>query len=789
MENEILLNIRSGRDTSVFGNKGLGLHWLARHNFNIPETLVLTYAGTKILNQHPDRFRAEIAGLIAQRTESGKTYAVRSSANLEDGAHLSFAGQFTTKTNVQGMESILASIQEVMSSVHSPALQSYFRKLGGSDKDLEMAVLIQEMVTPELSGVAFSKNPTTGLDEVVIEAVQGLGETLMQEGVTPDRWIFRWGQFTTRPEEKNKFDDIVREIAVETRRIARLHRSPVDLEWVYDGQKIYWLQIRPITMLTSVPLYSNRIAREVLPGIIKPLISSVNIPLVNTAWIRLFDQLLGPTHLKPEELTRIFFYRAYFNMGSVGTIFEKLGFPRESLEMLLGFQVKSERPRLSWRTLRHLPRMLRFAIRAWNYDRGVAAELRAFEETAQEMQQESLEGLSEIELVKKIESLFKFNVLVAYENIVIPLLMNLFNALLNSQLQRQGIDYVIFDVTAGMEDIGKYDPNVHLNALKETFEHYQPALQEEIRSRSYQQLLEDPRFAEFSEKIDLFIQLFGHLSESGNDFSRKPWRENPDTVVHMAINHNPSDRDGKKITWESLRISRIARWLMKPIYTRARRFRFRREQISSIYTLSYGWFRVIYSSLAARFVEKGAIQSTEEIFYLTSQEVQALATGTGDTADFRARIEKRRQEIEESRDALLPDTIYGNVPPPVHPGRGAAQKRTGIPTSPGYYQGRLTVVESTDDFAKVQPGDVIAIPYSDVAWTPLFARAGAVVAEAGGILSHSSIVAREYGIPCVVSINGATTMPENSIVFVNGYQGEVTLISQAHSTPKNGREQ
>ena len=90
----------------------------------------------------------------------------------------------------------------------------------------------------------------------------------------------------------------------------------------------------------------------------------------------------------------------------------------------------------------------------------------------------------------------------------------------------------------------------------------------------------------------------------------------------------------------------------------------------------------------------------------------------------------------------------------------------------------MKVVRSTEDFNAVQPGDVIAIPYSDVAWTPLFARAGAVVAEAGGMLSHSSIVAREYGIPCVVSVNGACSPPEKSIVYVDGYQGEVTIVSQ-----------
>jgi len=85
------------------------------------------------------------------------------------------------------------------------------------------------------------------------------------------------------------------------------------------------------------------------------------------------------------------------------------------------------------------------------------------------------------------------------------------------------------------------------------------------------------------------------------------------------------------------------------------------------------------------------------------------------------------------------------------------------------------VVRDTSEFQKVMPGDVIAIPYSDVAWTPLFARAGAVVAESGGMLSHSSIVAREYRIPCVVSVAGATKLPDGATVVVDGYAGSVVV--------------
>jgi len=75
----------------------------------------------------------------------------------------------------------------------------------------------------------------------------------------------------------------------------------------------------------------------------------------------------------------------------------------------------------------------------------------------------------------------------------------------------------------------------------------------------------------------------------------------------------------------------------------------------------------------------------------------------------------------------------------------------------------------------MEPGDVLVIPFSDVGWTPLFAKAGAVVAESGGILSHSSIVAREYGIPAVVSVPNACQLQDGTLVTVDGFQGVVSI--------------
>ena len=85
------------------------------------------------------------------------------------------------------------------------------------------------------------------------------------------------------------------------------------------------------------------------------------------------------------------------------------------------------------------------------------------------------------------------------------------------------------------------------------------------------------------------------------------------------------------------------------------------------------------------------------------------------------------------------------------------------------------MIRGIHEFGKMREGDVLVIPYSDAGWTPLFSKAGAVIAESGGILSHSSIVAREYNIPAVVSVTGACNLTDDVVVTIDGYSGEVLI--------------
>jgi pyruvate,water dikinase len=140
-------------------------------------------------------------------------------------------------------------------------------------------------------------------------------------------------------------------------------------------------------------------------------------------------------------------------------------------------------------------------------------------------------------------------------------------------------------------------------------------------------------------------------------------------------------------------------------------------------------------------------------------------------------VKQRRQEMAAVEDAPLPTIIFDDEAPPIYDEVNTRLK--GTPTSRGYYSGPVRVIRNTGESDKLRQGDVLVIPFSDVGWTPLFTKAGAVISGSGGLLSHSSIIAREYGIPAVVSVPGALELKDGTLVAVDGYTGKIAIQEES----------
>jgi pyruvate,water dikinase len=493
--------------------------------------------------------------------------------------------------------------------------------------------------------------------------------------------------------------------------------------------------------------------------------------------VDILTELIGENDIDPVSLTRAFYYRTYFDMTTFGRIFEKLGLPAESLELMMGVQAGGQKMPMfkpNARMFVLLPRLLRFVYGKWRFSRYINRHLPEIEAEYKKKaaMRNNLQGTKDLQ--QQIVALKSLTRQAAYLNIIAPLLMSLYNGLLRKQLEKLGVDYEQLDLMAGMDSLHQYMPQFHLQRLNKQFRQLDPAVQERIQATSYTEFLELTGIPAFQENVALFIQQFGHLSDSGNDFSSVPWRENPDLILQMIVSYiQPGERADSRLKFDQIPLRGGQRWKVARIYEKARCYRLYREQISSMYTFGYGLFRDYYLALGDLLVRNGVLAEKEDIFYLYEAEVITILSRGASTMDYASLVAQRKREMEQYRHVELPDIIYGDQPPPVQV--AARQVLYGTPTSRGYYTGPVKNVRGLQEFSKLENGDVLVIPYSDVGWTPLFARAGAVIAESGGILSHSSIIAREYNIPAVVSVAGALQLKDNTRVTIDGYKGEIQV--------------
>ena len=772
-----IIQLENKRPPDSVGNKALNIWHLRKRGFPVPETHFLTWDAFLAYQREGDAILEKLREQLENILDLEHPYAIRSSADIEDNPEYSFAGQFTSILDVKGVDQSLKAILKVWNETQSERLQSYTQKSQNDHNNLRMAVIIQKMVKPVVSGVSFSVNPITSLDEIAVEAVKGRGDLLVQEGATPLRWVMKWGNWIEQPESTDVPLDLIQEVIDQTQKISKTFKREVDLEWVYDGDKLYWVQMRDITAVVKADIYSNKMAKEMTPGMVKPLDWSVVIPIKSGVVLDIITQVIGKNDLTASKLLKAFHYRTYHNLGAFGQIFDMLGMPRESLEIMMGVAPRGAgKPafRPGPKFIRLLPRVIRFIWDKWTFAKKAGEDFPKLQvETKKYSLNPPLEQ-NEQAIISIIDDLVDLNARVSYNTMSSIMLMQVYNGIFQSQLKKLDIDLDDFDLMAGMQELKEYDPNEKLAALNQKFFRLDKALQEKIKNGNYQTLKTLSGTEDFHNGVNEFLEKFGHMSDRTGVFDTVPWRETPDLMLDLIVDFKkPDESEAQKIRYKELTLKGMHGMMLETFYHRARQFRLFREMYSSLYTYTLMLFRVYYVAIGDRLVERGMLDSREDIYYLYDEEVRAFATGKASGADFKDLVSERKQKMERCEHAILPQVIYGNEPPPIV--IQSDKKLAGTPTARGYYTGTTKVVRGINDFKKLVQGDVLVIPYSDVGWLPLFAKAGAVIAESGGMLSHSSIIAREYGIPAVVSVNGALQLVDGLKVSVDGYSGEVHI--------------
>ncbi|UCH37419.1 MAG: hypothetical protein JSV76_07015, partial [Candidatus Bathyarchaeota archaeon] len=521
----------SNIDPMVLGKRAKDLLFLKKNGFTIPESYICSGKAYEAFAQNLNLWKS-IQKEIEQRFPNNALYQVRASTRFDDSSSPMHKICLTATSST----SIIQAIEQLWRSKDGHAFNT------SADSLIDRSIIIQKIASPEYSGVLFTKNPITGFNEIVIEAVSGLNDSSVEDERTPKRWIYKWGTWVERPSEQEDKPLILQQLVRQAIQIAEQYRNPVELEWLYDGNEVYWLHLYPINP-KLVNFYSNRIAKEYLPGIIKPLIWSVNVPIVNSAWKTIFEELIGKgaKTLDINNLAKSFYYRAYFNMGVIGDIFAIMGMPRESIELISGREIPgSEKPKLKITTqsLRYLPRIFYFSLsKIIRFSSTIDGFLKEYQKQYDFYRSVDIETLPETDTLHQIEELITINKKVSYIVIITQLLQAFYTMMLQRILVKKGHTLEQIDYHPVQQKLQDINPEYQITLLHEKYMKLTPEQQRIIQAHPNAAMPNDTGISEFNHAFTSFLTRFGHLSDSGNDFSVAPWKELPTQVIRTIISH------------------------------------------------------------------------------------------------------------------------------------------------------------------------------------------------------------------------------------------------------------
>jgi len=353
-------------------------------------------------------------------------------------------------------------------------------------------------------------------------------------------------------------------------------------------------------------------------------------------------------------------------------------------------------------------------------------------------------------------------------------------------------------LTTGLGEIESARPGFELWRIGR-FVASKPALAAEIAGMHGHDIagaLEQPANAEWralKQRVDAFVAEFGFRGQNEADPTVPTWDEDHTFILSVIktdsgakTEHDPiarakrGEREREVLEKRLLKqLRRGARGQFRLATARAQHYARSRERSKAAFVRSARLNRRPLLEMADRSAHRGLVTEPGDFFYLLLDEVEAVFTGKG-RADYRDLVAARKAERERMLQVLPPE-VYAAPPEvtPIHaPEQVAGKTLTGAGVSVGVASGRARVILSAAaaEDTELVAGEVLIAPFTDAAWTPLFVPAAAVVVETGGMLSHAATVAREYGIPAVVAVHGATSLiKDGQFVTVDGSAGVVTI--------------
>lgn len=783
----------------------------------------------------PQDIENEITCQLKQLGEKN-AYAIRSSATMEDLATASFAGQQDTFLNIIGKDAILKNISKCWASLFTERAVIYRLQNGFDNKKVFLSVVIQKMVFPEAAGIMFTADPITINRKVTsIDASFGLGEALVSGLVNADNYKVRDGRIIDKKISTKKLaiyalkeggtvekeveadrqnrqtltDEQILELEKTGRRIEACFGSPRDIEWCLYGNKFYIVQSRPITTLYPVPdvqdaknhVYMSFSHQQMMTDAMKPLGISFfqshfeEVPLINIGGRLYFD--IAPdlsSAVGRKVMLALLSKIDPLLLNAVKKLIKREDFLKSLARKGKGLTSLSK-GYFSLGLLVQIIKILR------NNDPSIVqtlmsrneANIRELQQRIANLSGDKLFALTKEELKKLKKAMYDpqsmgaiYAGTLAYGWINKKMEKWLGEKNAADSLSKSAANNVTSEM--GLELLDVADVVRQSQEVMEYFKH--------ARDQTFFEDLSKLKGGNaVSKSIQGFLKKYGMRCPGEIDITRPRFSEQPTALIPTILSNIKNFKPGAhgaRTKQGQLEVKQKEHDLLSRLEQLPggkQKARKARKKISILRNfigyreypkyIMIGYYWVIKQALlreSENLVQKGVVCNKEDIYYLSFEEFrEAVRTNR---VDYNI-IAKRKEEYETYTKLTPPRIITsegevfsggydtGNIP------KGAL---AGIPASSGTIEGRARVVLRIED-ATLEEGDILVTTFTDPSWTPVFVSINGLVTEVGGMMTHGSVIAREYGLPAVVGVENATRLiRDGQRIRVNGSEGYVEIL-------------
>ncbi len=750
-------------------------------------------------------------------------FAVRSSSPEEDLLDISFAGMYESYLGV-AKENLKPAILKAFASMLDYRVMEYKNQHNTSIETTSIAIILQKQLASETSGIGFSLNPHNNCyDEIVVNASFGLGEAIVSGGVTPDTYIIEkikkeildkaiadksYGLWlrnnakiekcdNKRPKSSALSDKQIFEV-VELILACEAHYGfPVDIEWAYEGNRLYLLQVRPIT--TYIPLFPELMTK---PGERKKLyvdiigcsqgFSDQLSVLGLDIWAIVMDLVQGQGMMPAGEGGYMvnLHGKQYFDvsnmlkgMGSklaivtVGNV--DLAIKDRKDEIIPEYkalkvtkamrQSKKAMIKIAFATI---PTILKMIL------------------NPRKQRTKYLELSDQVIVeIKSLKNNKPFNDLVAEGfNILRPIIKNavayvpgeLAIGRIKKMFRNTGLESEIATICVDLASNPTAAMGKNLLQLAR-----EPELQDTEDCDEFERKINNRSYSkDFMQQYDKYMYLYGDRGFKEIDIATPRIYNNPadlyQQLTHINIENNQLDKAivRKQMAYKQLR--EVAKKLdklssfEKNAYIYENLFGFR-ETPKYLTAMLIGRLHAIALEIGNELVREGRLERVEQVFDLHLAEITRAQKDI--SAKLLPSIESNLRpyrRVKHIKQWPLNIDSRGKIFYPVR--KGAEGELVGLAISSGVVRGKAKVLNSPYE-KPLLPGEILVTHATEPAWTPIFINASGVVLEVGGLLQHGAIIAREYGIPCVSNLREATKMiKDGDLIEVDGTSGVVSII-------------